>query len=357
MSFSDFSRCALGSCAALAVLAACGGGAPLAQSESFPRSGVQLRVSQPFGNRENVTGGLPGLRIPFAHANDARSWMSPDAAKTQDLLYVSDINANAVDVYSYPAGKLMGKVTDDVDQPDGICVDGKQNVWIVNSAGADVAVEYKHGGKTHIAAVQDYGVGNHIGCSVDPATGDLAVTTYGYGSAGGGLVAVYAHAKGNPHHYTDSKIPHFNFCGYDSKGNLYADGTDAAQSQFRFAELSKGAKAFTNITFKGGIIYYPGDVRWDGKYVAVGDQDIGGQGVSAIYQTTGAGGKIVDKTPIDDPTDPYAEDIVGFWIDGKTVVGANNAGNDIGFFKYPAGGNPTKTLDGIDYALGAAISK
>ena len=84
------------------------------------------------------------------------------------------------------------------------------------------------------------------------------------------------------------------------------------------------------------------------EYVVVGDQDIGGQGVSAIYQTTGAGGKIVHKTPIDDPTDPYAEDIVGFWIDGQTVVGANNDGNDIGFFKYPAGGKPTKTLDGID---------
>lgn len=345
MSFSDFSRCALGSCAALTVLAACGGGA-------------QLQVSQPSGNRENTIGGVPGLRIPFARANDARSWMSPDAAKTQELLYVSDINANAVDVYSYPAGKLVGKVTDDLAGPDGICVDNKQNIWIVNnSTVGDVAVEYKHGGKTHVAAVQDGGWGAHIGCSVDPVTGNLAVTTYGVSSAGGGLVAVYAHAKGNPHHYTDSKIPHFNFCGYDSKGNLYADGTDAAQGQFHFAELSKGAKAFTNITFKGGIIYYPGDVRWDGKYVAVGDQDIGGQGVSAIYQTTGAGGKIVHKTPIDDPTDPYAEDIVGFWIDGKTVVGANNEGNDIGFFKYPAGGKPTKTLDGIDYALGAAISK
>ena len=221
---------------------------------------------------------------------------------------------------------------------------------------ADIAVEYKHGGKTHVAAVQDPGSGAHTGCSVDPATGNLAVTSYGVSSSGGGAVAIYAHAKGKPQHYTDSKIPHFNFCGYDPKGNLYADGTDAAQSQFHFAELSKGAKTFENIKLTGGLIYYPGNVQWDGKYVAVGDQNIGGFDVSAIYQTTGAGGKIVHKTPLDDPTDGSAEDIVQFWIDGKTVVGPNNYGSDAGFYKYPAGGKPTKTIKGFD-AYGAAISK
>jgi hypothetical protein len=44
-------------------------------------------------------------------------------------------------------------------------------------------------------------------------------------------------------------------------------------------------------------------VQWDGKYAAVGDQEAGGEssGVSAIYQTTGASGKIVHETPLDFP--------------------------------------------------------
>jgi hypothetical protein len=343
MTFLDLTR-GLGVCAALAVLAGCGGGAqsPLAPSGSFQQS---------------TTGGLARRGVPPAHVDDARSWMAPDAASTHDLLYVSDLSGNAVNVYSYPGGKAMGKLKDDIAAPDGLCVDKKQNVWIVNNAGAaDVAVEYKHGGKTHIGAVQDPGLSAHIGCTVDPTTGDLAVTTYGVSSYGGGLVAIYAHAKGTPQHYTDSKIPHFNFCGYDSKGNLYCDGTDAAQGQFRFAELAKGAKTFKNITLSGGAIYYPGNVQWDGKYVAIGDQSVQNLNVSAIYQTTGSGGKIVHETPLDDPTDGSSEDIVQFWIDGNAVIGPNNYGSDAGFYKYPAGGKPTKTIKG-PYAFGAAISE
>jgi len=83
-------------------------------------------------------------------------------------------------------------------------------------------------------------------------------------SYGGGAVSIFAHAKGTPEVYTDSEIPHFNFCGYDPKGNLHADGTDASQTEFHFAELPKGEKTFENITLTGGSIYYPGMVQWDG---------------------------------------------------------------------------------------------
>ena len=120
-----------------------------------------------------------------------------------------------------------------------MCVDKKGDVWVVNNSSASL-VEYKHGGKTPIATL--YGISFPIGCSVDPTTGDLAVANYGNGSYGGGDVSIFAHAKGTPKVYTDSQIPHFNFCGYDPKGNLYADGTDATQSVFHFAELPKGKK-------------------------------------------------------------------------------------------------------------------
>jgi hypothetical protein len=327
----------------LAVLAGCGGQyqAPVASPAAF------VNTSGGFGNRS----------LPAYRQSRQRSWMSPDAAKSA-LLYVSDYVGNTVKVYSYPGLKLMGTLTDDLGWPDGMCVDKKQNVWVVNNnGGTDIAVEFKHGGKNHIAAVQDAGLGAHIGCAVDPTTGNLAVTTYGLGSYGGGLVSVYAHAKGAPEHYSDSNIPHFNFCGYDPKGNLYADGTNAGQTEFHFAELAKGATTFADITFKGGAIDYPGGVQWDGKYVAVGDQAGESGFVSSIYQTTGAGGKIVSKTPLDDTADGSAEDIVQFWIDGKIVVGPNADGGDAGIYKYPAGGKPTQTLKKFDQPQGAVISQ
>jgi hypothetical protein len=79
----------------------------------------------------------------------------------------------------------------------------------------------------------------------------------------------------------------------------------------------------------------------------------GVSGASAIYQTTGAGGKIVHETPLD-----FSGDVVQFWIQRSTVIGPNVPYNDVGFFKYPAGGKPTKTLtQGFDYPQGSAISE
>jgi hypothetical protein len=288
--------------------------------------------------------------------------MSPDAAKTKDLLYVSNINSGTVNVYSYPDDKQVGTIKGDYDGPDGICVDKKNDIWVVNNQDEGL-VEYKHGGTSPIANL--YGIVLPIGCSVDPTTGNLAVTSYGIDSSGGGSVSIYAHAKGTPKVYMDSQIPHFNFCGYDPKGNLYADGTDAGQTVFHFAELPKGKKTFKNITLKGGFIDYPGMVQWDGKYVAVGDQMAGGaSGVDAIYQTTGAGGKIVHETPLD-ADGSVGEEIIGFWIQGSTLIGPNATDPDseydegsVGFYKYPAGGKPTKTLKkGFGAPQGSAISE
>ncbi len=364
MRISDFGRYTLGFCAAFAMLAGCGGGSQsqLAPSGPFRQNSVQSRLGQLGVGVVNTAGGLPSAGIVRLHyrPNAGRSWMSSDAANTKDLLYVSNIDSNTVNVYSYPKAKQVGTLTADLSSPDGICVDNKNDIWVVNNGPVGSipysVVEYKHGGKTPIATLS--GIVLAIGCSVDPTTGDLAVTNYGTGSSGGGSVSIFAHAKGTPKVYTDSEIAHFNFCGYDPKGNLYADGTDAGQNVFHFAELPKGKKTFKNITLTGGSIYYPGMVQWDGTYVAVGDQHAGGASyASAIYQTTGAGGKIVHETPLDSGG---LEDIIGFWIQGSTVIGPNvlPRPGDVGFYKYPAGGKPTKILTkGFSAPQGSAVSE
>ena len=129
------------------------------------------------------------------------------------------------------------------------------------------------------------------------------------------------------------------YCGYDDKGNLYVDGTQTGLStEFILAELPKG-KPFKDITLKGGTINFPGNIWWDGKYVAVGDQDYQYYPeVSAIYQTTGGAGKIVGKPTV------FASygDISGFSIYGKTVIGPDwcingcTGGSSVGFYNYPA---------------------
>ena len=365
MRVSDFSRCALGICAAFAMLAGCGSGSQSQRAlpAPFQHSGAQSRLDQLPGSRLNTSDAASGIGVSALQMNHSPSWMLPEA-KNEELLYIANYYTNIVRVYSYPAAKLVGSLTADIYVPDGVCVDNHNNVWIVNnsedpSGGAKI-VEYKHGGTKPIATLHDDFEYSET-CSVDPTTGNLAVTNYGNYSNGPGSVSIYTHAKGDPKIYDDSKIATMYFCGYDPNGDLFVDGVNT-DGHFQLAELPKGEKIFTNITLKGGTIYYPGQVQWDGKHLAVGDQDAGntpsGYSYSAIYQTTGAGGKIVGETPLDDSLD-----VAGFWIQGDTVVAPNapelasQSGGNVYFYKYPGGGAPKKNLKkGFSNPLGLAIS-
>ena len=327
--------------------------------------GARIQSFAPAAVSGIAPNGTPARRASAAFlTNQAPSWMSSDAAKSKALLYVSDYSyfKNEVDVFSYPAGKLVGNLTTDMLNPDGLCVDKKNDVWVVNNTPnqADV-VEFKHGGTTPIATLGDPGEAA-ISCAVDPTTGNLAVTSGGNLSSGTGAVAVYAHAKGTPQMYTDPKIFEVFWCGYDDKGNLFVDGQPSNNGYgFQFAELPKGKKTLTNITLKGGTINFPGHIQWDGKYVLVGDQEAQGQGMSetsAVYETTGAGGKIVKKIALKN-----SSDVAQYLVQGATLVGPNSLGGSLDggnvlFYKYPAGGAPTKKLTyGFDYPIGLAISK
>lgn len=359
MKASDFSRCGFSFCVPAFLLAACSGGyqSPLASPGSFQQSGVQSRLPQSLPDVIDASRAAQNLGVPDLHPDLRRSWMSPDAAKTKDLLYISNYGGGDVDVYSYPQGKQVGDLTG-FFHPDGMCVDEKQDIWIVNSYPASI-VEYAHGGKTPIATLADSSR-FAVSCSIDRTTGDLAVSNfYGPKRTNNGNVAIYAKARGVPKIYRDSKINNVGFCGYDGKGDLFVDGqpNDSSQFQFRFAELPKGAKVMKNITLSGGTILLPGAIAWDGKYVTVGDEDYLYQDYSAVYQTTGAGGKIVGVTALAD-----SDVVENYWIEGNTLIAPNNlrysSGGDVYFYKYPAGNNPTKSLTkGFADPHGAAISE
>jgi hypothetical protein len=49
-----------------------------------------------------------------------------------------------------------------------------------------------------------------------------------------------------------------------------------------------------------------------------------------------------------------AGDIGAFFVHDSTLVASEGATLD--FFSYPAGGSPTKTIDGLDYPLGVTVS-
>jgi hypothetical protein len=60
--------------------------------------------------------------MPSGGADRRSSWILPSAKKS-DLLYVSDLLAQVVDIYTYGKGyKLVGELTGFFN-PEGLCVD------------------------------------------------------------------------------------------------------------------------------------------------------------------------------------------------------------------------------------------
>jgi hypothetical protein len=287
----------------------------------------------------------------------APAWMA-SGAKERDLLYISDGGANTVDVYAYRARTLVAKLTGLAD-PAGECSDSAGNVWIVNSASSKIA-EYARGSKKREALLSDYGASNLVGCSVDPVTGNLAVTDLG-GPIGGGGVWIYTQAKGTPKEHTDSAIAYAYYCGYDDAGNLFVDGLDSNRA-FSFAELPRGRSAFRNIALNQHV-GFPGGVQWDGKYVAVGDQTYDGRHTSAIYQVSVSVsvGTVEHTTPLLESCDVLQFAIASLASDKRKlprrlVIAPDVCKSDVKVYEYPAGGAPTRTFTGFQYPAGAAFS-
>jgi hypothetical protein len=264
------------------------------------------------------------------------------AAKHEDLVYVTNDINNTVTVYSWLGHRLVGMLTG-INQPYGACSDQSGNVWIVGW-GKNQLFEYAHGGTTPLAILTVHDPQANLNdCSVDPTTGNLAVTNWG-NNWDKGYVLIYAHATGTPKVYTGPGLWFYYGCAYDDKGNLFSDGWQAyVQDIFSLSELRKGGDTFTRLelfpTISPPLI---GGIRWDGKYVAVGNL-----GDLYQYQVTGNHAAIVGFTPL---TTHWP---VGFfWIEtfanGKQVIIAPDAAGNpdaVQFWKYPEGGTPSATID------------
>jgi len=329
---SRFGWYALSASIVASLLAGCGVGSP-----SSPAPGAVNQTASM--SAVNASRGATAAVQPDRGA----SWMDPDARKS-DLTYIADQGTN--DVYVYAAAKLVGTLKG-FNEPSGECVDKAGDVLVTNF-GASNIVEYAHGAKKPIQTLSDPGF-LPLGCSIDPTTGNLAVTNRVDTQFSDGNLVVYADAQGAPTSYTNSNIYYYEFCGYDAQGNLYMDGLTPAYV-FTFAELPKGSSSLQTVTLNQ-TIGYPGGVQWDGKHVAVGDQN-----VPEIYQfavSAGAG------TQVGSTTLTGGSQVTQFWIQGSgkhaRVIGPNAGGANTMYWNYPAGGSPTRTIAGSE-PVGVTVS-
>jgi hypothetical protein len=284
---------------------------PTTQASEFRLTGRGLEHGSPFAN----------------------SWVAPEA-KTEDLLYVGG-NNDYLSLYSYPRGKLVGVINNpNFSLLSGECVDGKGNVYVTSLANGKV-FEYPHGSKKLIQTINMSSGDAPVDCSVDPTSGDLAITSLGTGTRGN--VSIFKPGHKSPMVYVDRSIYYYFFCSYDAESNLYIDGQAKSPETFELAVLPRGSAKFTNISLNQSI-GWPGSVLWDGKHLAVGDQT-----APDVYEfnLSGSTGTLENTTPINGIRYDNA-----FWIQGKRILVTNGGGTyqSIDFFAYPAGGNATKSI-------------
>jgi hypothetical protein len=295
----------------------------------------------------------PSQPIPEARTSirtgQQHAWMSPDA-RVEDLLYVSYQSPNQVNVYSFWRAKLVGTLTGP-SNPLGLCVDKAQHVYVTDYFTGNI-LKYAHGRNRPIETLTEPYI-YPTACSIDPTTGNLAVSDDQNG------VFVFANAKGTPKLYSYSGFEHYLFIGYDAQGNLFVDGSYA--NHFALAELRKGGGRLGLVTLNQHI-GRAGGLQWDGKYLAICDS---GTPPNVIYEfsISGSKGKLAGTTSL---TGSYGID--QFWLpkfgSGKInpqstrVVAADQSAADVAYWKYPVGGNATKTIsDKAATPYGVTVSK
>lgn len=278
---------------------------------------------------------------PGLHANHGKSWMMP-VPTSSSLLYVTDTFAKAVDVYTYPGLKVAGQLTG-FAWPEGECADKAGNVYIADVGGA--VYEYPHGSINRINTITS-DMYQPAGCTINPKNGDLAVAN------GNVEVIVFSGGpSGFPTAYRDFNFSQTNALAYDNQGNLFVDGYDQSKL-FHYAELPKGAEAFTDITLNGfNSANGAGGVQWDGAYITVGDA---GQ---YIYRTQGA--NVVGATLLSGASCVFAYYVKPSKLPGTHVIAPDQCGtNLVGVYPYAAGGSPTKSItSGLVTPYGAVLSR
>ena len=308
--------------AAAAFLAGCGGSQPIASPGAMPQ-------------------GMSGRR--------------QTAASSVDLLYISD-GSGKVFAFSYPAGQHQFTLSFSSNHPAGMCIDSTGNVFIVAEAGSNASTvyEYAHGGTSPIANLADPGQG--VVCSVDPATGNLAVVNISSASGHHGNVAIYAGATGSPTVYAaPSFIDELLACTYDAQGNLYVAGASASLDS-ALGEMSNGSSSFSQISISPQLMSNGISLQWNKGYLAW-TSALRGNGPAFIYQLSisGTQATVQHTTKLKSHSNntkvlwPYS------WIYGKKILAPIKHG--AGVWTYPKGGKIKSSVSiGTEQGLSVVVS-
>ncbi len=353
MKLSRTAQHALGTLGVAALLAGCSGGS----QSSTPTTGMNPAAVGGHALGSLHKGTYTSVKAPKVHSDTRKSHVSPDAKNAPRLLFVSDDGTNDVYIFTMPAMALKGTITG-LSEPQGMCADKSGNIWITNT-GTQQVLQYSRTG-TLLNTLSDAG-GFPVGCAINKATGDLAVTNI-FNSSGNGTVAIYTNASGTPTQYSNPSQTENFFDAYDGSGNLYVSGAGA--SGYSLSVLPSGSSTMTSVSVSGGTLFFPGAVNWNKNAgLILGDQECNDAGASCQYAVTVSGSvaTITGSTPLTN-TDGGGCDVDQATISpggkyfGGGCISEGSAVSVAARWAYPAGGVPTNSNANVSEPIGAAIS-
>lgn len=306
--------------------------------------------------------GAPTQVVPSGRT----SWVSPEAKNAREILFESDSGYESVEMFSLPNLKLVGVLTG-IEGPAGMCSDSNGNVYVVTQDVPFAAVEISHEGKI-LRSVSDF-YAYPGSCAVNPRNGDLAVANI-EGDSQQGMVSLYpGGASGYDRWLRCSVLPAYYFVGFDSKGNIFADGIDKSD-HFHLCRGKDGNVTMTEVKIAGSTINTPGMIEWyePGKYLAVGDQRCSGSNSSCIYKVSISRdtGRVIGVTkPLNRDGSAVCDlyqgtiDAQGELLGGSNPTDCSGQTASVDVWPYPSGGVPSKhygNTNFINEPTGAAVS-
>jgi hypothetical protein len=274
--------------------------------------------------------------FPDARAETAQSLLK------QNLIYA--VGLSDLYILTYPQGQFLQRVKGYGGY--SACSDSRGNVFVTQN---NQIVELAHGATKPSQVLADPGY-LAFSCSIDPTTGNLAVTN---NTGSSGSIAVYQHAQGTPEIFSDPAAQSFNYCGYDDAGDLFADGLTPGSYAFQFAELPAGKSSFTAISINKAVGL--GQVQWDGAHITLSNS--GRPGAVYRLQISGSSATVVGKTRVAG----WAPVILPeSWIkSGVFIAPAGTYSRSLDLWSYPGGGKSIKTISGFtghDRLRGVTVS-
>jgi hypothetical protein len=329
-----------------------GSAAPEGTAEHWFRGGPVMKIRTPFHyavvttisaailsacGMSQTEGTLSNTLPSAAHA------LNRSSSSSGDLIYA--ISGGSLDVYTFPGGSFVTLAP--MKPLIAICSDEQGNVFVTGAVGSVGEIrEFAHGSTTVEQYLQFAGYPGS--CSVDPTTGNLAVTNNTSGDSGD--VGIYQGAQGYATYYTASNLSHYNACAYDDQGNLFIDGENSSGEVLDV--LPAGSGGFTAITLSKPLKGTYGNLEWIGSYLALGIAHTPPVSVTIYHiKVSGSQGTVIGETKA------KAKRAQHWWVQGDYLLAPiNHSNSEIGFWRYPNGGKPKYVVDAGVTLIGLTVS-